>query len=177
MTYQLFRQNGRLLERITALERGVPAPEAMTGVPQGAPAPGFDLPELGGGERSLADLLDRRVPVALAFLDPNCGACGPAVTELAAIRKSRGDELAVAILTRGHAEAARQKVNGYEFDAVLLEAEREVADAFGVTRVPSVQLVDPAGRIASPLAVGGEAITQLLGGGPRTGLPAVQVGA
>jgi hypothetical protein len=37
-----------------------------------------------------------------------------------------------------------------------------VADAFGVTRVPSAQIVAPDGRTASPLAIGGEAIGRLL---------------
>ena len=158
----LFRQNGRLLERVAALESGGRPAYPAEGLPAGVPAPRFDLVDLTGERQSLDSLLGSGASLALAFVDPDCGACGSALTQLAAIRERRSGRLAVAIVTRGDAEEARRKINGYEFDAVLLQDEREVADAFGVTRVPSVQIVAPDGRTASPLAIGGEAIGRLL---------------
>jgi peroxiredoxin len=164
-SYELFRQNGRLLVRVEALEAGAGIAESSAssdGLPAGAYAPDFSLSSLDGQTVSLQHLLERGAPVALGFLDPDCGACGPAITQLADIRERRGGELAVAIITRGDAEAARRRINGYEFDAVLLQVDREANQAYRVRGVPAVQLIDPAGRTLAPLAIGSPAIAALL---------------
>jgi uncharacterized membrane protein YphA (DoxX/SURF4 family) len=164
--YHLFRQNGRLLERIRALEdrREEQQGRQHPGLPESTQAPEFELPDIAGRRRSLEQLLAGGLPVALAFLDPDCGACTPLLPRLAQLRSERAGELELAILTRGGRDETRARINGYEFDTVLLQVEHEVADAFHIHRVPSAVLVGADGRIASPVAVGPSAIEELLGG-------------
>jgi uncharacterized membrane protein YphA (DoxX/SURF4 family) len=167
--YHLFRQNGRLLERIRALEKRRGEPQhgrEHPGLPESTQAPEFELPDIAGRRRSLEQLLAGGVPVALAFLDPDCGACTPLLPRLAQLRSERAGELELAIVTRGGQAETRARINGYEFDTVLLQDEHEVADAFRIQRVPSAVLVAPDGRFASPVAVGPSAIEELLGGHP-----------
>ena len=167
--YHLFRQNGRLLERIRALEerRGEPQHGRQhPGLPESTQAPEFELPDIAGRRRSLKQLLAGGVPVALAFLDPDCGACTPLLPRLAQLRSERAGQLELAILTRGDKAETQARINGYEFDTVLLQDEHEVADAFRIQRVPSAVLVAADGRIASPVAVGPNAIEELLSGHP-----------
>ena len=86
--WQLLRQNGRLLLQIESLEERLnemefaeePAPE---GLPVGSPAPGFELPDLAGTRRTLAQF--RPQPLLLIFFNPDCGFCrdlAPKLVEL-----------------------------------------------------------------------------------------------
>jgi hypothetical protein len=98
-SYELFRQNARLLERVRALEhdgRGARRTTEPLGLARGSMAPWFSE-----RSRSLADLLAPGRPLALAFLDPACEACGPLLPRLARVRADGDDGLDVAMITRG----------------------------------------------------------------------------
>src|SRR5262245_52745404 len=77
--YQLVRQNGRILLRLQALEErlgqlgAAPAAAPPVALPAGTPAPDFELPDLAGGHRALAQFRGR--PVLLIFFNPQCGFC------------------------------------------------------------------------------------------------------
>ncbi len=60
---------------------------------------------------------------------------------------------------------------------VLLQANREIAEAYRVTGTPSAVLIAASGTIASPLASGAQAITQLIHSATTSGLPAVPAAA
>ena len=82
--------------------------------------------------------------------------------DLADLAGKRAGQVGVAVVSRGGApgEALAPYYNGVQ--PVLLQGHREVALAYGVKAVPSAVLVTPDGRIASPVAVGGAAIRNLL---------------
>ncbi len=165
-SYQLFRQNGRLIDRVRALEEKVGeggSQRPPAGLPEHSEAPRFELPDLEGHRRSLDDLLAAGRPGALAFSDPDCGACGPMVAKLARLRADHAGELAIALVSRGDPAENRARVNGHHFAAVLLQEEHEVADAYGAPGVPSAVIVDADGRIASRVAMGNDAVERLLG--------------
>jgi AhpC/TSA family protein len=80
--YQLVRQNGRILLRLEALEQRLevqdaeppsPTPAAPSGLPLGAIAPEFELPDLTGTRHCLSDFRGRRM--LLIFFNPKCGFC------------------------------------------------------------------------------------------------------
>ena len=164
-SYQLFHQNGRLITRVRALEEAVGdsrAPRQQTGLPERSPAPPFELPDLDGRHRSLDELLTSGRPLALAFSDPDCGACEPLVARLAKLSAERVGELEVALVTRGSAAENRARLNGYSFGPVLLQREHEVADAYHAHGVPSAVIIGSDGRIASPVVIGDRAVEELL---------------
>src|SRR3954469_12063780 len=80
--FQLVQQNGRLLGRLESLEKGLvalsasrlseapptPAPQAPAGLPLGFEAPAFELPDLDGKDRSLAEFRGREL--LLLFFNP-----------------------------------------------------------------------------------------------------------
>src|SRR5207248_8098569 len=75
--WQLLRQNGRLLLRLDELEKrlneaefGADEPE---GLPLGTEAPTFELADLAGERKSLAQF--RGQPLLLIFFNPACGFC------------------------------------------------------------------------------------------------------
>src|SRR5262245_11110319 len=91
--YQLVRQNGRILLRLEAIERkvGAPAPAQRrepAGLPVGALAPDFELPDLAGTHRQLSTF--RGADVLLLFFNPKCGFCTKMAADLAALPLEAG---------------------------------------------------------------------------------------
>lgn len=86
--WQLLRQNGRVLlrldeleERLNELEFG--GNEEPAGLPPGTEAPVFELPDLSGERKSLAQF--RGQPALLVFFNPDCGFCREMLPRLAEV--------------------------------------------------------------------------------------------
>src|SRR4051812_29541268 len=85
--WQLLRQNGRILLRFDELEKRLDTLEfgdddRATGLAVGSEAPAFELPDLAGNRKSLAQY--RGQPVLLIFFNPACGFCRDLAPKLAA---------------------------------------------------------------------------------------------
>ncbi len=165
----LLRQNGRLLLRIEALEArqggadtGNAAPHPVAGLPVETPAPAFALPTLDGTRVALAALRAPGKPVLLVFSDPGCGPCTALLPTLARWQHEHRDMLTVALVTHGTPEANRAKVAEHGLRHVLLQQDREVAQAYQVQGTPSAVLVQPDGTIGSPVAAGADAIATVV---------------
>jgi peroxiredoxin len=165
--YQLVRQNGRILLRLEAIDdrltphgREKQPPEAH-GLPIGKLAPEFELPDLTGTRRKLADFRGR--DVLLIFFNPQCGFCTQMAADLADLSANTGaGRLVPVVVTTGDAEANRTlfEQSGIRC-VVLLQDQMEVAARFLAQGTPMGYRIDAAGRIASELAVGAEALLQL----------------
>src|SRR2546426_7310286 len=86
--WQLLRQNGRLLLRLEELEKRLDTLEfdeddQPTGLAVGTEAPAFELPDLAGDRKSLAQ--DRGQPLLLIFFNPACGFCRDLAPKLVAV--------------------------------------------------------------------------------------------
>ena len=168
---------------------GPPATAGLAGVPHasghgpvrglavGAPAPGFELPAADGRRVSLRALLGRGLPVMLIFSDPGCGHCTALLPQVARWQHQHRDRLTVALASRRSAgqNAATPQTHGLR--DVLLQANREIAEVYQANGTPSAVLITASGTIASPLAAGAQAITQLIHSATTSGLPAVPAAA
>ena len=192
--YRLSRHNGRVLARLQKLEQrigtgGPPAAAGLAGVRQasgkgpvrglavGGPAPDFELPAADGRRVSLRALLGRGLPVLLVFSAPGCGHCHALLPQVARWQHQHRDRLTVALVSRRPAgqNAATPQTHGLR--DVLVQANREIAEAYQVNGTPSAVLIAASGKIASPLAAGAQAITQLIHSATTSGLPAVPAAA
>ena len=174
-SWQLFTQNGRLLERVSDLEAalggGAPEPAVQT-LTIGDPAPNFARPSLDGETVTLKNLLRRGRGAVLVFTDPECGHCNPL---LPALGRARGPhEPALAVISRGSPEKNLAHAREHGIASMLLQRDFEVAEAYRTYGMPSAYVVDAAGRIASARAGGAEAVGKLL---QPAGLSAHQVTA
>ena len=70
--------------------------------------------------------------------------------------------MVVALVSRGTVEANRPKVTEYGLTHVLLQHDREVAQAYQAAGTPSAVLIRRDGTIGSPLAQGADAIRALV---------------
>jgi peroxiredoxin/uncharacterized membrane protein YphA (DoxX/SURF4 family) len=169
LIFHLFRQHGRLLLRLDQLESKLaggpvaelPEPLPGTGLPIGSTAPSFELPLLSGDTLSLFRLLRGGKPVLLLFSDPNCVPCDTLLPQVAHWEREHADKLVVVLVTRGLVEENLKKINGYELKNVLLQQDREVAEAYGSPGTPSAVLVYADGSIGSHMMVGPEAVAAL----------------
>jgi peroxiredoxin len=146
-----------LLQRAPAAQHPPPppAPQPQPALLQpGARAPEFQLADLSGRSRHLRDFLGRER--VLVFFDPQCGFCQQLAPRLGEL----GDR-ALVITRRDPAETQRlAEQHGWRGD-VLVEPDWAVATAYGTNGTPTGYLIDAQGRIASQLAVGGDALLTL----------------
>ncbi len=114
---------------------------------------------------------------AARLLSPGCGHCDALLPQVAGWQHQHRDRLTVALATRRSAgqKAATPQTHGLRDE--LLQANREIAEAYQVNGTPSAVLIAASGKIASPPAAGAQAITQLIHSATTSGLPAVPAAA
>ena len=149
--------------------RPVHAIQADPGLPPGSPAPDFTLPGLDGETASLDDLLSSGLPLLLVFLSPTCRACTELLPELAGWQRSLADRLSVVPISSGSAEANQVLGETHGLQGVLLQAEREVAQAYHCRATPAAVLVRPDGTLGSAPVTGNQAVQTLVEETLRTG--------
>lgn len=155
------------------------------GLPVGTTAPSFSLPSLDGSELSLANLVARGKWSLLIFVSPNCRPCGELLPLIQGWEREHGQYLSVVVVSKGSAEQVRKKYQDSPIQLVLLHGESGLADAYQASWTPAALLIDPAGKIASPVRAGNEAIRDLVGqlaglrtsGRPVGFLPDISIGS
>ena len=159
----VLRQNGRLLLRLEAVEAKLAgsAEAPPPGLPVNSDAPAFSLTDLVGDTVTLEMLLERGNRLLLLFSEPGCGACDAVLPEVAQWQREYRDRLLIVPVSRGAVKENRAKSAKYGLQNMLLQADREVAQAYQAEGTPSAVLVKE-GRIESSLAVGADAIRGLV---------------
>jgi peroxiredoxin len=117
----------------------------------GIHAPGFTLPDMTGKPRPLREL-SAQGPIVLAFFKVSCPVCQYTFPFLDRLHKKLGGASAriigVSQDVRGKTEEFNREY-GVSFP-VLLDSEDEnypVSNAYGITHVPSLFLIEPDGSI------------------------------
>ncbi|MDQ3461034.1 MAG: redoxin domain-containing protein [Deinococcota bacterium] len=186
LLFALWRQQGRLLLRLEALEAGevletVPGPKeermAAAGLLVGSAAPDFRLTDLGGSSLSLSELRAAGKPVLLLFTDPHCGPCNALLPQFGRWQDEHAGRLNLVLISRGTAADNLAKAAEHKLSTVLLQRDFEVAEALHVKGTPSAILIRADGTVGSPVAGGVQAITELVAKiapapSPREQLPA-----
>jgi peroxiredoxin/uncharacterized membrane protein YphA (DoxX/SURF4 family) len=172
MLFHLFRQNGRLMSRMDAMEKAFAGtgnapgmmmpPQPQMGLLTGAPAPKFQLPDLKGEIISLDLLLIVKQPLMLVFTDPGCGPCNALLPDIADWQQKYKSKLNIALISGGTEEENRAKSDEYKIANILLQKDREVAESYQAHGTPMAVIIELDGTIASSLVGGSDAITALL---------------
>lgn len=144
---RLWLQNRDLRSELSRAQAGLSAFPA--GLPVGARAPRFSLPDLEGNVVSLEGLLALGKPVALMFVSPNCAPCQWMMPDLARWQTTLADRLTIALLATGGKADIRQLAEAHGLRNVLLQKEYEVYEAYLARATPSGVVVAPDGTIGS----------------------------
>jgi thiol-disulfide isomerase/thioredoxin len=181
---QLLAQNGRALSRLEAVESSLkaisvglgldssdPSPDVPAflgkglsggGLPVGSAAPPFSLDVAGGGHLALSDLLAEQRPLVLVFVSVGCGPCEVLLPRLGEWQDRFRDRLTLAVVASGRREDLDGKASQHRLRPVLVQAEREVAEAFAAYGTPSAVVVGADGSVLSPTVGGTEQIATLV---------------
>jgi thiol-disulfide isomerase/thioredoxin len=175
----LMRQNGRLLDRVIAVEHqlrlyGTHRAElplvaqhggnghqhhAPAGPNIGEPAPDLALSDLDGNTVNLSDRWDGGT-TAVLFWSPTCGFCHRMLPDLRAWEADRLENTPrLLIIAAGSAEENRAM--GLT-SPTLMDGGFAAGRAFGATGTPQAVLVGADGSVASERAAGGEAVLRLV---------------
>ncbi len=128
-------------------QEGAPKPP----VPLGKSAPPFTVKTLAGEKRSLADF--RGKVVLIDFWATWCPPCRKGLPETQALAKKYGDKgLAVLAISDEAAKTVAPFIreNHYTFPAYL-DAGRKVSMAYNIAAIPTVIIIDRAGRLVTYL--------------------------
>lgn len=132
------------------------------GLPLGSTAPHFEITAYEGGKASLTQLLDDGRPLLLIFTSPSCGPCILLFQEIRDWQHTHGEQLTIALISRGTIKENFVNVARNSLGRVLLQQEREVAETYGANVTPTAVVISPDGKIASRVAAGADEIRNLL---------------
>ena len=121
----------------------------MTNIAAGHVAPGFTLKSLDGKEYALGKLL-KKGPVVVAFFKISCPVCQftlPYLQRLA--ERYAGDSATVLAVSQDDARGTKEfnREYGVTFPTLLDEPGYPVSNAYGLSTVPTIFLLDPDGKV------------------------------
>jgi peroxiredoxin/uncharacterized membrane protein YphA (DoxX/SURF4 family) len=161
----------QLLARLDAIETRLDeaarverpdAAEPDRGLPVGAQAPAFALPDLAGKTRSLVGLAAHGRPILMFFVGLDCHPCAALAPKIVGWQREHANAVTMVLVSSGSAAENRAKFRGFGSDTVLLQAGSEVADAYAAQWTPAAVLIGLTGRVASPVSYGDSAISALV---------------
>lgn len=165
---QISEQQVKVLRRIEMLEvlsggglerENIGHPQ--DGLPIGAPAPNFALPNISGKVLEFDHLLANAKPMLFFFVSPTCAPCAALLPEIAQWKEEFAGKLEFIFVSSGKAKENIEKF-GETGNQILLQKEREVSELFGALWTPTALLINSDGTIGSRTAAGDEAIRTLV---------------
>ena len=132
------------------------------GLPDGTPAPPFDLPRLEGDRASLESLTQAGLPVLLIFSSAYCPSCAQLWPDIARWQRTHGGDLTIGVICTGPPHAVEMKLIGTAVANVLLADPVKVAESYQLSLTPSAVMVRPDGRIDGTAVAGVPAIRAML---------------
>lgn len=169
---QISDQQTQILRRIEVLEilshegsrsverENISSPE--DGLPIGAPAPNFELPNVYGKNIHFEHLLAKGKPLLLFFVGVGCVPCASLLPEIEKWQKDLGEKLNFVFVSNGAAKENLAKFSGASVKEILIQKENEVAKEFNAVWTPTALLINSDGTIGSRPAVGDGAIRKLI---------------
>jgi len=117
----------------------------------GSPAPSFQLKNLDGVERSLAEMLAAG-PVIAAFYKISCPVCQFTFPFLERLHKGSGGDVQFNAVSQDNAADSRRFNQEYGVSfGTLLDEERagyKASNAYGISKVPTVVLIEKDGTVS-----------------------------
>jgi peroxiredoxin len=169
--YQLVKQQGRILLRLDALERGAFAwnrdsagaseQDHVDGLPLGTVFPDFELPDLSGKTRALANFQGQRLLLIRWSFD--CGFCEAIAEDLARLGTDFERQKAqIILLASGDETANREHAERYGLKMpILLLKDGSAPEPFAHRGTPVAYFIDEEARVAAPFAGGADKVLGL----------------
>jgi thiol-disulfide isomerase/thioredoxin len=139
------------------------ATDPVAGLPIGALLPEYPLTTIDGSKVSSRSVAaNTGLPTLFLFVSPTCGPCQALLPDVIKWRNELSDRVAFAFVTSGSEKGNRKKFADVADSPILLDVERQFANAVGGKWTPTALFVDANGRIASHVAAADTAIEELV---------------
>ena len=156
---RLWLERRRLREDLAGARAHIAA--LPPGLPVGATAPAFALPDFHGRIQTLKSLTGKQ-PLVLVFVAPGCGPCKKLLPELAQWQATLADRLTVAVISQGTAAENRPFTEDHGISNLLLQENWEVTRAYRIPGTPAALVVTPDRAIGSSVVGSPWAIEPLI---------------
>ncbi len=133
------------------------------GLPIGAPAPDFQLPDINGKIVSFEHLLMSGKPSLFFFVSPSCIPCQALLPEIEIWQKELESRVNFVFISSGAAAENVEKFSDGSSKTILLQKDKEVSGLFYAPWTPTAIFINEDGNIASRPAAGDDAIFELVG--------------
>jgi peroxiredoxin/uncharacterized membrane protein YphA (DoxX/SURF4 family) len=130
------------------------------GLPIGAAAPDFVLPDVNGKQVEFEHLLMQTKPLLFFYVSPTCQPCNALLPEIDVWQSELKDKVNFVFISEGTPKDNIEKFGTER--VVLIQKDREVTAKFLAKWTPTAFLVQTDGTIASRLAAGDTAIRELV---------------
>ena len=154
------------LMELVSQEGGEVAREELThpheGLPIGGHFPDFELLDVNANTVSLAKLKEQGRPTLFFFVSPTCNPCKALIPEIDQWRKELMGKVTIVFVSNGKAQDNIDKFGNDPMRPILLQKQRELAEAVKAQWTPTVILMDANGRVASHPTAGDNAIRSLI---------------
>jgi peroxiredoxin/uncharacterized membrane protein YphA (DoxX/SURF4 family) len=130
------------------------------GLPIGASAPDFVLPDVNGKQVEFEHLLMQTKPLLFFYVSPTCEPCKALLPEIDVWQSDLKNKVNFVFISEGSPKENIEKFGKER--TVLLQKDREVTSKFLAKWTPTAFLVQTDGTIASRLAAGDIAIRELV---------------
>jgi peroxiredoxin len=169
--YQLVKQQGRILLRLDALERGTKTADHdsvalseridLEGLPSGTVFPRFELPDLSGKVRALRDFRSKRL--LLIHWSFDCGFCEAIAGDLAGLEAAlEKQNVQIVLLASGDGSSNREHAARHGLKTlILLLKDQQVPKPFEQQGTPVAYFLDEQVRVAAPFASGADQVLAL----------------
>ncbi len=131
------------------------------GLPIGAPAPDFVLPDVNGRNVAFEHLLAQAKPMLFFFVSPTCTPCRALLPEIREWQKDLGEKINFVFISNGKVKDNLEKF-GETTKQILIQKDKEVAIEFEAIWTPTALLVNSDGTTGSRVAAGDVAIRELV---------------
>jgi peroxiredoxin len=132
------------------------------GLPIGASAPDFEIPDTNGRNVAFEHLLTEGKPMLFFFVSTNCNPCAALLPEIETWQKELKGKINFVFISSGNAKENSDKFATASPKRILLQKDKEVSTLFGALWTPTALLINADGTIASRLAAGDTAIRELV---------------
>ncbi len=132
------------------------------GLPIGGHFPDFELLDVNANTVSLTRLKEQATPTLFFFVSPTCNPCKALLPEIDAWRKELMGKVNFVFISNGKAQDNIDKFGNDPMRPILLQKQRELAEAVKAQWTPTVILMDANGRVASHATAGDAAIRGLI---------------
>jgi thiol-disulfide isomerase/thioredoxin len=144
-------------------------PSGVAEEPITSVAPDVLLRTLTGQVRRYPGDVVRQAQTIVVFIDPMCSPCKRLLPKLAAMQAAHDGSAGFRIVSQGAVDANRSLAAVFGLSSVLLQADFELAQLFGVRGTPAAVVVGRSGAASGPPVHGADEVAALLALGSGNG--------